>query len=450
MFQIICSERIRLRPQVMQVALLSLVLTVSCSVVVTAQQNFRIGKIEFEGLQRLSAEDTIETSGLKIGQSFDVAALDAAAQRLLDSGLFKNVAYQTHANRDQITITFQLEETKGGDSRVLFDNFIWFTDEELVAAVRRDVPSFTGTAPDVGNGTQAITRALQRLLQEHHLEGTVEYMASQDSPGSSIQEHVFNVTGISMPICTLHFPGAKIVSEAKLVERSEALRGNDYSRKFSSLFALSTLFPIYRELGQLRATFALPDAKPESSAKCKSGVDLTIPVAEGFVYIWDKADWTGIGALTAPELDTVLGMVTGKPANGLAFDKALMAVQKAYGRKGYLAVHLRNHPEFDDTAQKVVYKIDVREGPQYHMGKLVVKGLSDGATKALNQEWKLKPGDVFDEAYPLEFSQKQIGQILRSTFEERRAQGKPAPHMKSDLKLNREMLTVDVTYELTN
>jgi hypothetical protein len=80
----------------------------------------------------------------------------------------------------------------------------------------------------------------------------------------------------------------------------------------------------------------------------------------------------------------------------------------------------------------------------------VVKGLSDGATKALNQEWKLKPGDVFDEAYPLEFSQKQMGQILRSTFEERRAQGKPAPHMKSDIKLNRETLTVDVTYELTN
>jgi outer membrane protein assembly factor BamA len=448
MFLNIRSERVRLCLLMARLALLSM--SVCGSTALAAQQNLKISKIEFEGLQRLSAEDIIETSTLKIGQPFDVSVLDVAAQRLMDSGLFKNVAYRTHANRDQITITFLVEETKGGDSRVLFDNFIWFTDEELVAAVRRDVPSFSGTAPDLGNGTLAIIHALQRLLQEHNIEGTVEYMASQDAPGSPVQEHVFNVTGINIPICTLHFPGATNVSEARLVESSKALLGNDYSRKFSSLFAINNLFPIYRELGQLRAAFAPPVAKPESSAKCKSGVDLTIPVAEGYVYKWDKADWSGISALTAQELDAVLSMKASLPANGVALDKGFIAVQKAYGRKGYLAVHLRSHPEFDDNAQKVSYNIDVREGPQYHMGKLLTKGLSESATKALIQEWKLKPGDVFDQGYPIEFSQKQMGQILHSAFEERRAQGKPEPHIKSDLKMNREPFTVDVTYELTN
>jgi outer membrane protein assembly factor BamA len=450
MFLNIRSERVRLRLLTAHLALLSMILLVCGSTALAAQQNFKIGKIEFDGLQRLSADDVIETSTLKIGQPFDVSVLDVAAQRLMDSGLFKNVAYRTHANRDQITITFLVEETKGGDSRVLFDNFIWFTDEELVAAVRRDVPSFSGTAPDLGNGTLAITHALQRLLQEHNIEGTVEYMASQDAPGSPVQEHVFNVTGINIPICTLHFPGATNVSEAELVENSKALLGNDYSRKFSTLFAINNLFPIYRELGQLGAAFAPPVAKPETSAKCRSGVDLTIPVAEGYVYKWDKANWSGISALTAQELDAVLGMKASLPANGVALDKGFVAVQKAYGRKGYLAVHLRSHPEFDDNAQKVSYIIDVREGPQYHMGKLLTKGLSESATKTLIQEWKLKPGDVFDQGYPIEFSQKQMGQILHSAFEERRAQGKPAPHIKSDLKMNRETLTVDVTYELTN
>jgi outer membrane protein assembly factor BamA len=450
MFLKIRSEGTPLHLQIAHYALLSIIMAVCGSAIVVAQQNFKIGKIEFEGLQRLAAEDMIETTTLKIGQPFDVSVLDVAAQRLMDSGLFKNVAYRTHANHDQMTITFQVEETKGGDSRVLFDNFIWFTDEELVAAVRRDVPFFSGTAPDLGNGTLAITHALQRLLQEHNIEGTVEYMVSQDAPGSPVQEHVFNVTGINMPICTLHFPGTKNVSEAKLIESSKALLGNDYSRKFSSLFAIGNLFPVYRELGQLRAAFAPPVAKPESSAKCKNGVDLTIPVAEGYVYKWDKADWFGISAVTAQELDAVLGMKSGLPVNGLALDKGFVAVQNAYGRKGYLAVRLRSHAEFDDNTQRVIYNIDVREGPQYHMGKLFTKGLSEGTTKLLTQEWKLKPGDVFDQGYLVEFSQKQMGQILHSTFEERRAQGKPAPHIKSDFKMNRETLTVDVTYELTN
>lgn len=437
-------------PQRTRFSLLSLILFVCGSVSVAAQQNLKIGKIEFEGLKRLSAEDMIETTALKIGQPFDVAALDAAAQLLIDSGLFKNVAYRTHAIRNQITITFQVEETKGRDSRVLFDNFIWFTEEELLAAVLRDVPSFSGTAPDAGNTTAAITRALRSLLQEHHIEGNVEYMPSQDSPNSPVQEHVFSVTGVSMPVCTLHFPGTKNVSEAKLIENSKGLLGSDYSRKFSSLFAVSTLIPIYRELGQLRATFAPPTAKPESSSKCRSGVDLTIPVDEGYVYTWDKADWSGISALTPQELDAALGMTAGQPANGLAFDKGYIAIQKAYGRKGYLSVRVRSLPQFDDSAQKVIYKMDVREGPQYHMGKLMIKGLSESATKSFIQEWKLKPGDVFDQGYPFDFSQKHMAQILRSTSLERRSQGKPAPNVKSDVKMNRETLTVDVTYELTN
>jgi outer membrane protein insertion porin family len=437
-------------PQRARFFLLLLILFVCGTVSVAAQQNFKIGKIEFEGLTRLSAEDMIETTALKIGQPFDVAALDAAAQRLVDSGLFKSVAYRTHATQNQITITFQVEETKGGDSRVLFDNFIWFSEEELLTAVRRDVPSFSGTAPDAGNTTAAIIRALRSLLQEHHIEGNVEYMPSQDSLSSSVQEHVFSVTGVSMPVCTLHFPGAKNVSEEKLIENSKGLLGSDYSRKFSSLFAVRTLIPFYRELGQLRATFAPPTAKPESSSKCRSGVDLTIPVDEGYVYTWDKADWSGISALTPQELDAALGMKTGQTANGLVFDKGYITVQKEYGRKGYLSVRIRSLPEFDDNAQKVVYKMDVREGPQYHMGKLMIKGLSESATKSFIQEWKLKPGDVFDQSYPLEFFQKHMGQVLRSTFLERRSQDKPAPNMKTDVKMNRETLTVDVTYELTN
>ena len=100
---------------------------------VAAQQNFKIAKIDFEGLNRLSADDVMAHTGLKVGDRFSLAALDAAGQRLVDSGLFKNVGYKTRPNKDQITIIFQLEEAKVSNSRVVFDNFIWFTDTELIA-----------------------------------------------------------------------------------------------------------------------------------------------------------------------------------------------------------------------------------------------------------------------------------------------------------------------------
>jgi outer membrane protein insertion porin family len=415
-----------------------------------AQQTFKIAKIEFEGLNKLSSDEMIATTELKVGQQFELSALDAAAQRLIDSGFFKNVAYRTKPNRDQITITFVVEEAKSSTSRVVFDNFIWFTDSELIAAVKKDVPAFSGTAPDNGDTVERITRSLQTFLHENKIEATVTYMASQDDPGSSRQEHVFSVTGIPMPICTIHFPGASNISEAKLIESSKSLIGNDYSHKFVSLFSTNTLIPLYRERGQLKAAFAPPDAKPEATANCKAGVELTIPVDEGLVYKWEKAEWNGNTALKPEELNALLGMQPGQVANGNKVDKATKEIQKAYSRKGYIAASIRSVPEFNDSAQTVSFRMDVREGPQFHMGRFITKGFPEAMDKALHDRWSLKTGDIFDQGYGMEFSQKQMNEITRQLFLERRAQNKPAPNLKFDNKLDRTNLTVDVTLELTN
>ena len=416
-----------------------------------AQQNFTIEKIEFEGLKRHAAAEMISNTGLKIGEPFAIASLDAAAQRLMDSGLFKNIGYKTRANKNLITITFQVEEVAAvTTSPVIFDNFIWFTDTELIAAVQRELPSFTGTAPDNGDTVQRIVKALQRFLHEQKIEATVTHMASQDDPGSSKQEHVFSVNGVPLPICSIHFPGAKNVSEEKLIESAKALRGTDYSRTFVQLFAKNNLIPIYRELGQLKAAFAPPLAKPEATATCKNGVDLTIPVDEGYIYKWSGMQWTGNKALTTQELDAVLAMPAGEPANGVKLDKSGRDIQKAYGRKGFLLAKLKSVPEFNDQEQSVVFRTDVVEGPQFRMGNLITRGFSESETKQLMTRWEMKASDVFDEGYENEFTRKHLGEILRNTLMMRSQQGKPAPTVKSGNKLNREALTVDVTLELTN
>ena len=420
------------------------------AIAVSAQQQFKIAKIEFEGLNRLSLEEVLATTELKIGQQFELAALDAAAQRLIDSGMFKNLSYQTRATGDQLTITFRVEETALRNSRVVFDNFIWFSDTELIAAIKRDVPTFSGAAPDQGDTVERIRKSLQRFLHENKIEATVSHIASQDSPGSAAQEHVFSVTDFKMPICTIHFPGATNVSEEKLLAKSASLLGSDYSNKFVNLFAVTNLSAIYRELGHLKVAFSPPTAKPENSMKCKSGVDVTIPVDEGKVYKWQKAEWSGVKGLTEAQLDIVLDMKADEPANGVKLDKAVGLIQKAYGRKGYIQARLRTAPQFDDNGGTVVYKMEVREGPQFRMGKLLTKGFSEDESKMLTNRWELKPGDVFDDGYGMEFTKKHMGTILRSMFEQRRSDGRKQPEVRWSNSVNREAGTVDVSVELTN
>ena len=66
---------------------------------------------------------------------------------------------------------------------------------------------------------------------------------------------------------------------------------------------------MYRHVGRLRAKFSEPTAVLETaSPACKGGVSLTIPVKEGAVYSWEKAEWSGNQAVSSTELDEALGM----------------------------------------------------------------------------------------------------------------------------------------------
>src|SRR5215213_370390 len=409
---------------------------------VFAQTGQKVAKIETEGLQALTTETVIATSGLKIGDTFSVEAIDAAAERLLSSGLFKKVGYRTRNLSGNVTITFQLEEAKGQLSPVVFDNFIWFTDEELAAAIKREVPSFNGSAPDIGNTNDAIKKALQNFLAERKIPGEVEYNLSE-------YEHVFRVAGVPMKICTLHFPGAQTVPEEKLIQATRSSMDPDYSRQSAVTFPKYGLYAIYRELGHLRASFGAPVVKPVTNGDCE-GVDLTIAVNEGAKYSWARAEWSGNQVVTAKELDDTLGMKAGEVANGKKFDKGLHECEEAYGNYGHIQAHMNPTPEFDDAAQKVTFKIAVNEGPQYHMGTVEFKGFSADDAFILGKKWGLKSGEVYDRSYVSRFFRDNGREIMTRIGQERQSQGKPLPNLNTRETPDRQTLIVNLTIELKN
>ena len=422
----------------------SVFLTIIAVTVALAQQPARrVAKIEVEGLEHLSVDEVIATSGLKTGGPLSVAELDAAGQKLVDSGLFTKVGYRTTSKGSQVTVIFQVKERSGGQSPVVFDNFVWFTDDELIAAIKQQVPSFAGTASDAGSMAENIKRSLENLLKEHHIDGTVDYGAEQAGLNSEKQEHVFSVSGVPIPICSLRFPGAKNVSEEKLVMSSRQLTDNNYSLKSAIAFSTFSLLPIYREAGQLRARLAKPVTKLDPSAKCQGGVELTIPVEEGPVYLWEKAEWTGNEALLANELNAALGMKNGDVANGVKIDKGMLEVRRRYGHTGHLDAKVDAEPELNDSTKRLSYKIVVKEGPQYKMGKLTIKGLDEEDANSLQERWKLRNGEVFDTSYTDRFFRTDAREPMAKIMSARQAQRKAPPEItftRNELNMNADVI----------
>ncbi|MCA1593482.1 MAG: hypothetical protein LC754_12700 [Acidobacteria bacterium] len=407
----------------------------------TRQQPARLMKIEFEGLAHVSQSEAVEASGLQVGQAIDQNVVDAAAERLLKSGLFKNLSYKMRKANGEATVSFKVEELRRSVP-VIFDNFVWFTDEELKEAVRRKVPDFDGLAPEGGGITETIRNVLQDLLRVRSIKGQVEYMPYADAQGRN-PEHVFTVKGANLRVCEIRYPGAAGIQEDALVQKSSAIFNNEYSRTFVESFVESNLIPLYHERGRLRVSFLPPKLKLQTEGECQGGVAVIVQVDEGQIYLWEKAEWAGSQALAPQELDAALGMKQNDLANALKIEKGAQAVRKAYGRKGFLAAALRPEPVFDDANRRVTYRFRVEEGPQFRMGELFITGLSEKDSNNLHGRWGLLSKEIFDAGYLEQFFKKNLPEFLNEL--RREGQVIDPRKIESNVKPNRDKLTVDVT-----
>src|SRR3984893_15596781 len=104
--------------------------------------------IHADGVKHLSADQVVALAGLNIGNAVGKQDLQAAADRLVQTGLFSNVNFAFQSKEDGLYLTFKLVEAPRIPA--YFDNIPWFTDGELADAIRKVLPFYDGTVPEGG------------------------------------------------------------------------------------------------------------------------------------------------------------------------------------------------------------------------------------------------------------------------------------------------------------
>lgn len=366
-----------------------------------ANTNYRLGKVSFVGLKRIDEKQVAAATGLQPGQSVNIEGVKAAAGRLMGTGFFAKVLYRYRSNADVLDVTFEVEEVR--TVPCVFDNFVWFSQQEILDEIKVELNSFDGSLPESGTSILVVRKVLERMLQDKKIAGQVDYLFSEGSLSKARPEHIFSIKDPGPKVCSLHLVGVKGVLEAELRSVTKPLLESDYSYIYSREFAPSNFNPIYRKHGFLRAAFRDPQAELDSGGKCKNGVKLTLTIDEGLAYNWEQSEWSNNQVLSSSELISLLGMKAGELANGEKMDEGLKAILKAYGRRGYIAVRFKPRPEFDDASRKVTFKFAVEEGPQFRMGELTLLNISDADARKFREAWKVKTGDVYDDGYLVDF-----------------------------------------------
>jgi outer membrane protein assembly factor BamA len=384
------------------------VLSVSSSLSAWAQSppsaGFRLASVKYTGLSRYTETQVNAEMGLRLGDMISAAQLKDASDRLSQSGAFDNVSFHYVTQNNELTAEFQLRETQ----KVLpcvFDNFVWFSDQQLDQTLRTRVPLYTGVSPENGTTSKEIAAALEQLIRTNGVIGTVESIASSERLGAPVTALIFQVKGVVMPIRSVTFPGSSAVSERDLVAASSQLMGEDFSVTNVSLFGSHGLLPLYKRHGYLRAHFEKPQPKVSGVATNGSPQDVAVvlPVLEGAEYYWEKADWNGNQQITREDLDHLMGMKDHDVANQDEIDAGLGAVKRAYDTKGFIDASLDPKIILDDATKLVRYDVTVAEGTQYHLAQVHFSGLPDGASKELLKKWQLKPGDIYNATYVSDF-----------------------------------------------
>jgi outer membrane protein assembly factor BamA len=360
-------------------------------------QTADLKEVHVEGLKHLTEEQVVYLSGLKTGTQVGKGDLQDAADALVRTGLFAKISYKFDTRQDKVLVTFQAEENPR--LPVSYDNFPWFDDSELTAAVQKLLPFYDGHLPEAGDVVERAADALKQMVvaREPNSDVTHQVVANPMTEGS---EQQFTVVGVAPKIASLTFSDAQLAQAPAVRAHLSEIVDHPYSRLGIDVFLAEQIRPIYQKQGYLQAKIGPPEVRltgNPNAQKLTEQIPVYIPCAPGAIYKLKDVTWKGNAAISTITLNNIVGMKTGDVADGQAIFGAWERVREEYGQRGYLEAKVTPAPVYDDAARTISYEVAIVEGVQYHYGAMTISGMSVSGERMIRDAWSIKTGELFDK-----------------------------------------------------
>jgi outer membrane protein assembly factor BamA len=273
-----------------------------------------------------------------------------------------------------------------------------------------------------------MSNAVEELIATRGLHAQVAHSVVTTPSGGHAQQ--FRIDGDVLRVADVEFSDSLAKTDRTIQQSLSQLIGKPYSRSSIELFEFEHVRPAYLTRAFLRVKFPPPVARFEGdpTKPLPNKVLILAPIDPGPAYQWGEVAWTGNSVLSSADLDKMVELKTGEVADGVRMESSWNRITDTYGARGYIEAKLTPTPHYDDKAARVSYTVAVSEGPQYHMGQLVLTGLSLEGERRIRAAWQIEKGAVFNrgvyedfvehgtkEAFSgLPFHYEKIGRFLQT------------------------------------
>ena len=389
-------------------ALRSTLATLFCLVpsALSAQQ-YTAAHINFKNAAPYTQPDLRAASGLVVGKPFTKEGLQAAAQKLIATGLFDDVQVVLDGPVASIDLNFSLKPYPSSQLLgVAFENFVWWQPAELLAELHTRVPLFDPASPTLaesGDEQDAIQAAIESMLASKGVSGA-RVARSLLEPSLTLPRRTvaFRVEAPTVILRTFTLSGVSPTQAPTLRKFLPTLLDRPYIEGSLPASDLHRVLNLYRNAGFLEVAISDVQRTLNTSAG-KIDVDLKGALHEGDVFHVGTLTWAGTPLYSTADFEHQAKLHPGDVASRYMLLETLRPLDTAYRAQGYLDASVETSPSLSSSAHTVDYTITVTAGEQYHLHSVTPLNLTPQQTADFNSAWKLKPGDVYNAPAVAEF-----------------------------------------------
>jgi outer membrane protein assembly factor BamA len=369
----------------------------------TLAQTYTPKQIVVHGADTMDPQQIISMTGLKPGP-MTKQDIEAALQRLVDTGSFDDVGYTVSST----ALTLNLTPSAAAQLvPVRFTNFVWWTPSELTALIQARVPLYQGKLSLKGGMLDQVEAALVAILKEKGIEAEV-------TPIEGFGGHSISLA-IARPAILLgniQVQDSLPAVASKLSDMKAGFATQEFDEQILAKAIPLNTTDLYHDAGFLDATADPVTFAPPRKDNGKYFIDATTTVHPGEIYRIHQLTFNVPPGLSRADSEKAVALKPGDPAGTFPIQHASDALAHAYYNRGYLDA--KASPAFpkDPSTHTVDLTFTVISGEIYYLAAIDASRLPPSTQAAIAHDSKLVPGVVVDQD-TLRALQQRTGQGVR-------------------------------------